>query len=544
MSSLFSSLQSSLTDTIRFAVLHKITTGGISNVSFNNIALAGVIFVCCFIPGVISEYSWEWTKIYDMVKSFFVRKYTVRLKGKTVTCIPAFHHKPSVHTIYSNDFKAIWSDIIQHIKTNKTIYEIREIKNIIKLRNNIESPEKDHGLYIVSQKERFTLDESLGIYGYATEQSVNLDEKTAANSESYEIHIYSFKSNVAVLKQYIEDRTRKYLDGLAETRHNKQFMYTLINNKYVERNEQLECWRENEFSSSKTFRNIFFENKTQVIDKIDFFLNNREWYAEHGLPYTLGIGLYGPPGTGKTSFIKALTNYTKTRHLINMPMALIRTKKQLSDFYFEDQYNDLNLPNSVGFMCKIIVIEDIDCAGDIVLERSRNSSTQSSIDGGDAQSRNLDVNEITLNDKINQMDEGIKETIRENILDASRKMLTKMATPEEERITLDDILNLWDGIRETPGRILVISSNHYDKLDTALRRPGRIDITLGFKRVTHDVLREMYMHFYKTPIDETQLVNITPELYTPAEIANLYMLFRNDQNGFMKRLCENVNLEY
>ena len=44
-------------------------------------------------------------------------------------------------------------------------------------------------------------------------------------------------------------------------------------------------------------------------------------------------------------------------------------------------------------------------------------------------------------------------------------------------------LNLWDGIRETPGRIIVITSNHYDQLDPALIRPGRIDMTYEFKKV-------------------------------------------------------------
>jgi chaperone BCS1 len=52
--------------------------------------------------------------------------------------------------------------------------------------------------------------------------------------------------------------------------------------------------------------------------------------------------------------------------------------------------------------------------------------------------------------------------------------------PENDPITLDDILNLWDGLKETPGRILGISSNHYNKLDPALVRPGRIDITINF----------------------------------------------------------------
>jgi len=51
----------------------------------------------------------------------------------------------------------------------------------------------------------------------------------------------------------------------------------------------------------------------------------------------------------------------------------------------------------------------------------------------------------------------------------------------------DDILNAWDGIIETPGRILIISSNHYEKLDPALVRPGRIDITLELLIFVDDI---------------------------------------------------------
>jgi SpoVK/Ycf46/Vps4 family AAA+-type ATPase len=109
----------------------------------------------------------------------------------------------------------------------------------------------------------------------------------------------------------------------------------------------------------------------------------------------------------------------------------------------------------------------------------------------------------------------------------------------EEPITLDDILNLWDGIRETPGRIMMISSNHYQELDPALIRPGRIDITLELSYVSHTILKEMYMHLFNETIDPQKLENIKPDFYSPAEIINIYMNEERDKDKFLARLCKN-----
>jgi SpoVK/Ycf46/Vps4 family AAA+-type ATPase len=114
--------------------------------------------------------------------------------------------------------------------------------------------------------------------------------------------------------------------------------------------------------------------------------------------------------------------------------------------------------------------------------------------------------------------------------------------PTEEPITLDDILNLWDGIRETPGRIMIISSNHYYDLDPALIRPGRIDITMELSYASRQIIGEMVQHFFKRSIDETVLTKIEDKFYSPAEIVNIYLNHKNDYNTFLERLVLNKHV--
>ena len=122
-----------------------------------------------------------------------------------------------------------------------------------------------------------------------------------------------------------------YFKRNQQSRKMKKFIYTLTKANYDEFTH--ERWSETVFESTRTFDNLFFEKKIETLMKINFFLNNRKWYFDKGIPYSLGIGLHGPPGTGKTSFIKALSNMTD-RHIVTISLKLIKTKKQLDSIFF------------------------------------------------------------------------------------------------------------------------------------------------------------------------------------------------------------------
>jgi len=335
--------------------------------------------------------------------------------------------------------------------------------------------------------------------------------------------LYSYESSIFQIKNVIDELTDNYIKNIEKQRNSKRFIYTLIKTNYSE--DRFECWKESRFETTRTFDNMFFENKSNIINKIDFFINNKEWYYKKGIPYTIGFGLHGPPGTGKTSFIKSLASYTK-RHVIVLSLKLLKTRRQLQEFFYEDRYNDNNRKRSIDFSSKIIVIEDIDAQGDIVLDRSKRKTLYKKNAENVANTSNL-----------------MKQLLDNKSNDASKNEVTNiMKCAEEEPITLDDILNLWDGIEETSGRIIIISSNHYQELDPALTRPGRIDVTIEMKNASRDIIAEIYQHFYDSEINPASLKKIKPYLYSPAELINLYLMYKNDANAFLDRLALNKKL--
>jgi hypothetical protein len=302
--------------------------------------------------------------------------------------------------------------------------------------------------------------------------------------------------------QYLRDFVDRCNSAYERTQANKLGtslyyfdMMTTVKNKRSSQNPLPSThliYTKHKFHTTRTFDNVFFEQRQKVRNHMDFFMKRKDWYEDKGIPYTLGFMFHGGPGCGKTSSIKAIAN-TAHRHIINIHLSQIKTKAQLTHLFYND---DIHVHNgttvekyTIPIHERLYVIEDIDAMGDAVL------------------SREFKVPVIK------------KEKSPEDAWAAAHK-----EDDEPEVIDLSFLLNLLDGTLETSGRIIAISSNYPERIDKALIRPGRIDMIVHFKKCNREILREMANSFYDRELEDWT----TPALdyrWSPAEVNQI--LFRN-----------------
>lgn len=64
-----------------------------------------------------------------------------------------------------------------------------------------------------------------------------------------------------------------------------------------------------------------------------------------------------------------------------------------------------------------------------------------------------------------------------------------------DKLNLSGLLNVLDGVVDTPGRVLIMTTNHPEKLDPALIRPGRINKRIHLGYVNAETLLRMAKHY-------------------------------------------------
>jgi chaperone BCS1 len=211
----------------------------------------------------------------------------------------------------------------------------------------------------------------------------------------------------------------------------------------------------------------------EILDDLNTFFENKQWYQEMGIPWKRGYLLYGPPGNGKSSVVLAMATHLKCDvHIVNLANA------------------------------------DMDDADLAYLMASTMP------------------NSIVLFEEIDTIFEGRKQAEGKKV----------------QQITFGGLLNALDGVTAPEGRVIIMTTNHPEKLDPALVRPGRTDMKLELKNATHQQVIKLFSRFYPTAepqqsieleqVLSEHLLNGWPEV-NMAAIQELALINSKDPNEFI-----------
>ncbi|GFY80353.1 cytochrome BC1 synthesi [Actinidia rufa] len=216
------------------------------------------------------------------------------------------------------------------------------------------------------------------------------------------------------------------------------------------------------------------EVKSMVLKDLQRFVRRREYYRKVGKAWKRGYLLYGPPGTGKSSLIAAMANYLNF-DVYDLELTEIRGNSDLRKLLVATANRS------------ILVVEDIDCT-------------------------------VELHDR--------------EVAGPDLALQSPEVHDQVKKVTLSGLLNFVDGLWSSCGdeRIIVFTTNHKEKLDPALLRPGRMDVHIhmsyctpgGFRLLAFNYLGLKDHELYGEIEDLIASTNVTP-----AEVAE--QLLKNDE---------------
>jgi hypothetical protein len=195
-----------------------------------------------------------------------------------------------------------------------------------------------------------------------------------------------------------------------------------------------------------------------------------------------------------------------------VPMNQINTKRRLRKFFQTQEYgNEYEIP----YDKRIYVFEEIDASnwGKIIRNRSLKREVEESFS-----------------------ESSSKSSAQTIIINSSKDEMSKTPRKEDEVLTLGAILETLDGIIETKGRIIIMTTNHREVIDPALLRPGRIDFELEFKKLRRCDVASIYEMMYGSTMPEESLRKIRDYTYSQAEISRLLFKHSGDSSEFLREL--------
>ncbi|CAD2222434.1 BCS1 N terminal/ATPase family associated with various cellular activities (AAA), putative [Angomonas deanei] len=153
-----------------------------------------------------------------------------------------------------------------------------------------------------------------------------------------------------------------------------------------------------------------------------------------------------------------------------------------------------------------------------------------------------------LNMSISLLSLSSKSVNDENLMDLLNKVNDKSIILMEDidrafsagsSVTMSGLLNALDGVGAQEGNIVFMTTNHVEKLDAALIRPGRVDLKVEIGLLDADQVRRMYLKFFPnaTVDQQTRMTHQIKDLtMSAAQLQSHLFIQREDAEAAIRNL--------
>jgi ATP-dependent 26S proteasome regulatory subunit len=416
-----------------------------------------------------------------------------------------------------------WDTKETYPKSIIAIYNYMNKKNIVKTGSvkHVETKNKQllDVAFMVESSTPIEVDDGIFfVMNWGEDGKLVIDNNKGERTVEHKYSLYSYKKSIKDLVTFLNRCISELEEDTIVQLNNKPCYFM-----YDKKEDGMLRFDEYPLENDRNFDNIFFDQKEDVKDRLDFFINNRQWYQKKGIPYTLGLMFSGKPGCGKTSTIKAIAKYTK-RHIIDIPLTKIDNCRDLMNIFYGEEINEKKIPMNK----RIYLFEDIDSILDVLKEREQKDKDK----------------ELKGSSPLEEQNAFLLKTLVDTNKTAT-KVLDKIGS--NDKLNLGFFLNLIDGVLETPGRILILSTNYPDKLDRALVRPGRIDMKVHMEKCSHQMIRDIIKHYYERDdyVEESIVDSLYMKDITPAELYQIcfkYQIYEDFKNALKENTEEVFNM--
>jgi hypothetical protein len=327
-------------------------------------------------------------------------------------------------------------------------------------------------------------------------------------------YIKTYEHDISYIHSFIKMCGEKFEDSINEQLSKQKYIFKYNGKKSVggdqerryddngecitSRHGGIKCDEYPLITSKHLIRNCFFTQRDALIERINFFIHNEQWYNDRGIPYQLTLVFEGPAGCGKTSTVKGIATYTN-RHIVDVDLNGIKDVCELENIFNGTHINGKYIPSNK----RIFMIDEIDKFFELLDDREQKEKmrlaattkepTNSSIvivkegSGGGAGGGN-----------------GLATTDSNGRfgLNSISGCANRTATND---LTKGQILSIMDGIIESKGRFIICTANDTSKIDPTFKRPGRMDEFIHFTKCDALMIHQLMDLFYDGTVDEQRV---------------------------------------